>query len=179
MTPGSLRAVFLDRDGVLNEVLLRRGKPHPPASLSDLRVASGAPECLAELKRQGFLLVVVTNQPDVSRGTQTKQAVEEINSFLSKHLPIDHTYVCYHDDPDRCTCRKPQPGLLEEAARNHKIELTKSFLIGDRWRDVEAGRRANCQTVFINYNYAERRPDSPTFEAKSLRAAVDWILANA
>jgi D-glycero-D-manno-heptose 1,7-bisphosphate phosphatase len=178
--PMSRRAVFLDRDGVLNEVVLRDAKPYPPANLSDLHVMPGAEECLADLKRLGFLLIVITNQPDVARGKQTKAAVEEMHSFLAGRLPIDETYVCYHDDADHCECRKPAPGLLLEAARKHGIELAESFMIGDRWRDVEAGQRAGCKTVFINNGYAEKQPQiPPTFEASSLRTAANWIIANA
>lgn len=177
--PDSRRAVFLDRDGVLNEVVLREGKPYPPDSLSDFRLIPLVDECLADLKRKGFLLIVVTNQPDVARGKQTKAAVEEMHTFLASRLPIDDTYVCYHDDADGCDCRKPSPGLLLEAARKHGIAMKESFLIGDRWRDVEAGRRAECKTLFINNGYSEKHPEiAPTFEAKSLRSAVDWILAN-
>jgi D-glycero-D-manno-heptose 1,7-bisphosphate phosphatase len=172
------RAVFLDRDGVLNEVVLRDGRPHPPASLAELRLTPQVEECLADLKRLGYLLIVVTNQPDVARGKQTKTAVEEMHAYLASRLPIDDAFVCYHDDADHCDCRKPASGLLLEAARKHGIDLRESFLIGDRWRDVEAGRRAQCKTLFINNGYAERRPDLlATFETKSLRSAVDWIIA--
>ncbi len=182
MGVGSLtRAVFLDRDGVLNEADLRNGKPHPPDSLKDLRLTPHVEECLADLKRLQFLLIVVTNQPDVARGKQSKAAVEEIHRFLASRLPIDDVYVCYHDDSDRCECRKPAPGLLLEAAQKHQIDLRHSFFIGDRWRDVEAGRRAHCQNIFIDYRYADRRPDEAAvvFMADSLRTAVDWILAHA
>jgi D-glycero-D-manno-heptose 1,7-bisphosphate phosphatase len=176
--PDSRRAVFLDRDGVLNEVVLRDGKPYPPDSLSEFRLIPRVDECLADLKRKGFLLIVVTNQPDVARGKQTKTAVEEMHAFLASRLPIDDIYVCYHDDADECDCRKPAPGLLLDAARKHGIELKESFLIGDRWRDVETGRRAQCKTLFIDYGYREKQPEAaPTFEAKSLRSAVDWIIA--
>jgi D-glycero-D-manno-heptose 1,7-bisphosphate phosphatase len=176
----SRRAVFLDRDGVLNEVVLHEGRPHPPSSLSELRIVRGAKESLADLKRLGFVLIVVTNQPDVARGKQTKARVEEMHSFLADKLPIDGTYVCYHDDVDHCDCRKPAPGLLLNAARQHGIDLKESFLIGDRWRDVEAGHRAQCRTLFINNGYAEKRPTVlPTFETDSLRSAVDWIVAHA
>jgi len=172
------RAVFLDRDGVLNEVVLRDGRPYPPASLAELRLMPSVDQCLADLKRLGYLLIVVTNQPDVARGKQTKAAVEEMNAFLSSRLPIDDTYVCYHDDTDHCGCRKPAPGLLLSAASKHGIKLTESFLIGDRWRDVEAGTRAQCKTLLVDYGYAERHPETrPTFQTNSLRGAVDWIIA--
>jgi D-glycero-D-manno-heptose 1,7-bisphosphate phosphatase len=173
------RAVFLDRDGVVNEAVLRDGKPYPPASLTELRLTVGVEECLADLKRLGFLLIVVTNQPDVARGRQTKAKVEQMHTFLSGRLPIDDTYVCYHDDSARCACRKPEPGLLLEAARKHSVDLAGSFMIGDRWRDVVAGHRAGCRTVFIDYDYAETRSQVPaTAEVGSLRGAVEWIEAN-
>jgi len=177
VTIAARRAVFLDRDGVINEVELRGRKPYPPSTLADVRLVPHVEECLDDLKRQGFMLIVVTNQPDVARGKQTKAAVEEIHDYLSGCLPIDHFYTCYHDEADGCDCRKPAPGLLLNAARDHGIKLSMSYLIGDRWRDIEAGHRARCESVFINYNYAEQQPDPPpSFEAQSLRAAVDWIL---
>jgi D-glycero-D-manno-heptose 1,7-bisphosphate phosphatase len=170
------RAVFLDRDGVLNEAVVRDGKPYPPDSLPELHLTPNVRECLTELKAMGFLLIVVSNQPDVARGRQTRRAVEEINEFLAGYLPIDDTYICYHDNGDGCPCRKPAPGLLLEAARKHSIDLTTSFLIGDRWSDVEAGHRAQCKTLFINRGYIDKPPETaPTYEAISLRGAVDWI----
>lgn len=173
-------AVFLDRDGVLNEAVVRNGKPHPPDSLRELRLIPNVETCLADLKRLGFLLIVITNQPDVARGTQTRETVEEMNTLLANRLPIDETYVCYHDNADHCDCRKPAPGLLLRAAEKYGIDLKKSFFIGDRWSDVEAGRRAQCKTLFIDNGYAERRPDPPpTYETDSLRSAVDWIIAHA
>jgi D-glycero-D-manno-heptose 1,7-bisphosphate phosphatase len=148
--------------------------------LAELRLIPGAAECLADLKRHGFLLIVVTNQPDVARGKQTTAAVEEIHGFLASRLPIDQVYVCYHDDGNHCNCRKPKPGLVLQAAEEHGIDVKDSFLVGDRWRDIEAGQQARCKTVFIDYGYAERGPATPsTFRTTSLRGAVDWILASA
>jgi D-glycero-D-manno-heptose 1,7-bisphosphate phosphatase len=173
------RAVFLDRDGVLNEVVLREGKPYPPADLGQLRIIPHTAECLADLKRLGYLLIVVTNQPDVARGKQTKAAVEEMHAFLFSQLPLDDTYVCYHDDSDHCECRKPAPGMLLDASRKYRINLEESFLIGDRWRDVEAGQRAHCKTLLIGNGYAEKQSEvAATFSTTSLRNAVDWIVAN-
>ena len=174
------RAVFLDRDGVLNRVVLRDGKPHPPASLAELEILPRAREALANLKRQGFLLLVVTNQPDVARGTQTREAVEAMHDELSAVLPVDGFFVCYHDDADGCECRKPRPGLLLEAAKLHAIQLSASFLIGDRWRDIEAGASAGCRTVLIDYGYPEKGPAQPPHaHVKSLCEAADWILQQA
>lgn len=172
------RAVFLDRDGVLNQAILQDGRPYPPRSVTEVQITPGAEECLLSLKRLGFLLIVVSNQPDVARGTQTMARVEEMNQYLAAQLPIDDTYVCYHDDADHCDCRKPAPGLLVEAARKHSIRLADSFFIGDRWRDVEAGKRASCTTLLINNGYAEPSgTSSANFVTTSLRSAVAWIIA--
>ena len=171
------RAVFLDRDGVINESIVRNGKPYPPTHLNEVRLVAAATESLKQLKECGFLLIVVTNQPDVRRGTTPKQTVEQIHAALQSQLPIDDFFVCYHDDEDRCQCRKPLPGLLLEAARKHGINIGQSLLIGDRWRDIEAGVAAGCRTVLIDYGYKEQKskhlPDATVF---SLAEAVNWIV---
>ena len=171
------RAVFLDRDGVLNKALVRDGKPYPPGTLAELEVPGGTAAALERLRAAGFLLLVVTNQPDVARGTQTAGAIEEIHAALRAALPVDEFLVCPHDDADGCECRKPKPGLLFEGAARHGVELRGSYMVGDRWRDVEAGQRAGCRTVFIDYGYAERKPSPPAdATVPSLTAAADWIL---
>jgi len=169
------RAIFLDRDGVINETVLRDGNPGPPANLKELRLVSGLEDCLAELKRAGFLLIVVTNQPDIARGLQDRTTLEEIHGFLRARLPIDEIFVCEHDDGDDCDCRKPRPGMLLDAAQRHNVNLERSFLIGDRWRDIEAGAHAGCSTVLIDYGYPGKRAQAD-FETNCLRGAVDWIL---
>jgi D-glycero-D-manno-heptose 1,7-bisphosphate phosphatase len=172
-----VRAIFLDRDGVINQAVVRNGKPYPPASPDELKLAANAADSLQQLKEHGFRLVVVTNQPDVRRGATSRQAVEEIHTALAKQLPIDNFFVCYHDDEDGCECRKPLPGLLLGAAKQYGINLQRSFLIGDRWRDIEAGAAAGCRTVLIDYSYRERKskqpPDATVF---SLVEAVNWIV---
>jgi len=174
---GAVKAVFLDRDGVLNEPVVREGKPYPPASLDELKVYPEAAEALARLKAAGYLLIVVTNQPDVARGTTPRQSVEAINAALGQALPIDDFLVCWHDDGDACGCRKPKPGLLLEAAGRYGIDLSRSFLVGDRWRDIDAVAAAGCRTVLIDRGYRERQPEHPEdFRADSLRAAVAWVL---
>lgn len=170
------RAVFLDRDGVINQAVVRDGKPYPPADISELEILPGVEDALLKLGRAGYLLIVVTNQPDVARGTTTKEAVEEINDFLASRLPLDDFRTCYHDSADRCGCRKPQPGALLSAARMHGIDLEKSFMVGDRWRDVEAGQRAGCRTCFIDYGYGEKQPENVDFRVASLFEAAQIIL---
>jgi len=170
------RAVFLDRDGVINRAIVRDGKPYPPASLEELEILAGVHEALQKLHDANYLLVVVTNQPDVARGTAKREDVELMNAFLSSKLPIDDFKTCYHDSGDKCVCRKPLPGALLEAAQEHNIDLSKSFMVGDRWRDVEAGASAGCKTFFINYRYAEQKPDAPDFIVSSLLEAKKIIL---
>jgi len=178
VAPQLRNAVFLDRDGVLNEAVVRDGKPHPPVALADLRIPAGTAQALARLKERDFLLLVVSNQPDVARGTQQRQAVEDMGRRLRAELPLDDVLTCYHDDQDDCDCRKPRPGLMTRAAQRYGIDLSHSYLIGDRWRDVDAGANAGCKTVWIDRGYAEQAPVSvPDARVGSLPEAVDWILA--
>jgi D-glycero-D-manno-heptose 1,7-bisphosphate phosphatase len=172
-------AVFLDRDGVVNAAVVRDGKPYPPDSVDALTVLPGVPAALADLSRAGYALVVVTNQPDVARGKQTRVAIDAIHDRLRRDLPLDAVYCCFHDDADHCACRKPAPGLLLDAARDLDLDLGKSFMVGDRWRDTEAGTAAGCRTVFVDYGYAERQPAVFDRRVTSLTEAATWILAGA
>jgi len=169
-------AVFLDRDGVINRALVRDGKPYPPASVSEMEILPGVSEALAALHEVGFMLIVVTNQPDVARGTTSMAVVEEINSCLASCLPIDEFRTCYHDSGDCCDCRKPLPGSLRAAAKQHDIDLPQSYMVGDRWRDIEAGQGAGCRTIFINYGYAEKQPEAVNHRVQSLSEAAQIIL---
>lgn len=171
------RAVFLDRDGVLNRAFVRNGTPHPPATLAELEIVPDAPKAIGNLKVAGFLLIGITNQPDVARGTQRREVVDAINGRLLAALPLREILVCDHDDHDGCECRKPRPGLLMQAAGRYGIDLSSSFIIGDRWKDIETGRRAGCTTVLIDYGYGEMRPDIVADSTvRSLTEAVAWIL---
>ncbi len=168
-------AVFLDRDGVINCTILRDGKPHPPDTLDELELLPGVDEALARLKAAGFALVVVTNQPDVARGRQTAETVNAIHDRLAGLLPIDEFRVCWHDDSDSCECRKPKPGLLTRAPL---YDIARSFIVGDRWRDIEAGRRAGCRAaILIDYGYQEPDAREPSVRLRSLSEAADWILS--
>jgi len=169
------RAVFLDRDGVINRAIVRDGRPYPPANLGELEILPGVSEALKKLHSADYLLIVVTNQPDVARGTAKKADIELINSQLSLQLPLDDIKTCYHDSSDGCLCRKPLPGALLEAAKEHDIDLSKSFMVGDRWRDIEAGQLAGCKTFFLNYCYAEKQPEMPDFIVSSLLEAQKII----
>ena len=170
------RAIFLDRDGVLNRALVRGGKPFPPSGVADLEILPGAAEACRRLQEAGFLLIVVTNQPDVARGTQCRAAVEVIHNVLRTVIPVDDIRVCYHDDDDNCPCRKPRPGLVLEAAHDLEVDLGASYLVGDRWKDIEAGRRAGCKTVLVDNHYDEPSGESPERRVGSLFEAAEWIL---
>ncbi|MBB4198067.1 D,D-heptose 1,7-bisphosphate phosphatase [Rhodoblastus sphagnicola] len=176
MVQAPVRAVFLDRDGVLNRALVRDGKPFPPASLAEMEILPGAADAARRLAEAGFLLIVVTNQPDVARGTTARETVEAINGAIGKIMPIAEFRTCYHDSADGCDCRKPKPGALLAAARAHGVDLGRSFMVGDRWRDVEAGRAAGCQTVFIDYGYDEKQPEVVDITVGSLEEAARRIL---
>jgi len=170
------RAVFLDRDGVLNRAVIRAGRPHSPASPDELEVLPGVAESLAALKAAGFCLVVVTNQPDVARGATAPDMVRAIHQRLRACLPLDGVFTCPHDDADACECRKPRPGLLHEAANRLHIDCASSFMVGDRWRDIEAGRQAGCTTLFVDRGYDEPRPSSYDHRVTCLSDAARVIL---
>jgi D-glycero-D-manno-heptose 1,7-bisphosphate phosphatase len=169
------RAVFLDRDGVLIAAVVRDGVPRPPGDVDEVEVLPGVAEACTRLRTAGFELVVVTNQPDIARGTQTKEAVRRVNDVLLMTLPLDEFVVCPHDDADGCACRKPKPGMLVDAAQRRGIDLDASFMVGDRWRDVEAGLRAGCRTVFVDRGYDERSVQ-PDASVSDLGEAAVWIL---
>jgi D-glycero-D-manno-heptose 1,7-bisphosphate phosphatase len=172
------RAVFLDRDGVINRPLIRAGKSYPPTSLDEFELLPGVPEACQTLKELGFLLVIATNQPDVGRGTLGREAVETIHRRLLEQLPIDRVMTCFHGGAeygDPCDCRKPRPGMLFRAAEELKINLAKSFMIGDRWRDVDCGFNGGCKTIFIDWGYKEKLKRDPDFNAHDLLDAAKLI----
>ena len=171
-------AVFLDRDGVINRALEREGKPYPPSRLEEFEILPEVFDACKKLKAAGFLLVVATNQPDVGRGTLSRETVEKTHAFMCRKLPIDHVEVCYHPGKGRsdCDCRKPRPGMLLRAAAALNIDLRKSWMVGDRWRDVDCGHAAGCRTILIERGYAEELKQAPDFRAKDLGEAAGIIL---
>ena len=171
------RSVFLERDGVIARAIVRERKPYPASSLAEVEILPGVAEALRALKLEGYRLVVVTNQPDVARGITTKALVDRINDRLASVLPLDAVFTCLHDDNDRCDCRKPLPGLITRAVEELDIDRSSSYLVGDRWRDIEAGRRAGCRTFFVDHDYDEPRPQSYDFRVSSLLEAAGIILA--
>jgi D-glycero-D-manno-heptose 1,7-bisphosphate phosphatase len=169
-------AVFLDRDGVINRAIVRNGKPYPPERVEDLELLPGVGDALARLKAAGFALIVVTNQPDVARGRQTTAVVTAMHERLAAQLPIDEFRVCWHDDADACDCRKPKPGLI---TRPPVYDLSRSVIVGDRWRDIQAGRNAGLRAaILVDYGYDEAVADTPDARVSSLTEAATWIISS-
>ena len=168
--------MFLDRDGVINRAVVRNGKPYPPATLDDFELLPGAEDTMRALRKAGLLVIVVTNQPDVATGIQRREVVETMHATLLSGGLCDDIKACFHVEADNCHCRKPKPGMLLDAARERNIDLANSFLVGDRWRDIEAGHAAGCRSFFIDYRYDEKRPDLPHTVVESLAAAGKIIL---
>lgn len=168
-------AVFLDRDGVLNKARVVDGLPYPPSSIVELELLPGVREACSALHNSGFLLIVATNQPDIARGTVSLSSVQQINDALCAELPLDDVVICGHDTKDNCACRKPRPGMLVESAQRLSINLQRSVMVGDRWKDIEAGQAAGCATVYIDRNYREAKPTNPDLVVAELGDAVSWI----
>jgi D-glycero-D-manno-heptose 1,7-bisphosphate phosphatase len=170
------RAVFLDRDGVINRSLTRGGRPYAPTTLADFEILPGVAEALLTLRRAGYLNIVVTNQPDIKTGKQSIELLQLMHERMLKELALDDIQYCPHIDEDKCTCRKPHPGMLLDAAERLQIDLSASWMIGDRWRDIAAGQAAGCHCCFIDHGYVERQPEQPFSRAASLPEAVAEII---
>ena len=170
------RAVFLDRDGVINRCFVRGGVPHPPQALVEVGIEDGVAESLAQLRSAGYLLLVVTNQPDVARGSQSQAIVEAINAQLCNELPIDDVAVCYHDNADNCDCRKPKPGMLTSLAKKWNVDLRHSFMVGDRSGDIHAGEAAGVRTFLVDRPYSKGDQCRPDFRVRDLSHAAQIIL---
>jgi len=170
------RAVFLDRDGVLNKAFIRDGNPFSPDTVDEMIIVPDAAQALNRLRQHGFRLIVATNQPDIARKRLTREQVDAMNGHLRSNLPLDAVEVCTHDDADNCACRKPKPGLLLHAAQRDGIALDESFMVGDRYRDIEAGHSAGCRTILIGDGYGETFKAQPDAKFATLSEAADWIL---
>ena len=169
------KAVFLDRDGVINRSFIRNGRPYAPTSLAEFVIEPEAIHATRLLHTLQYLLVVVTNQPDVATGIISRAVIEEMHIKIQEKMPIAAFKVCYHLDSDNCLCRKPKPGMLLDAAAEFSIDLSASFMVGDRWRDIEAGTAAGCHTIHIQYNYTEQQPKRPNMVTSSILEAAKYI----
>jgi D-glycero-D-manno-heptose 1,7-bisphosphate phosphatase len=179
VTVSGRRAVFVDRDGVLNRAEVRDGKPYAPRKLEQFRVLPGVPAAMQRLRDAGFFIAVVTNQPDLGNGLVTDSIVATIHERLRARVPLDDIRMCPHSRSAGCECRKPRPGMLTAAARDHGIDLASSYMIGDRISDVIAGNSAGCYTIFVQRGYAESKgqPIPANAIVRSLPNAVRHILS--
>ena len=169
-------ALFLDRDGTLNRSELRDGRPYAPTRAEDFHILPGVAETIARVKEAGFPVIVITNQPDIASGKQSAEILDAMHARLTEELGIDDIFVCPHLDSDHCGCRKPKPGLILAAARKWDVDCSGSIMVGDRWRDVEAGKAAGCATVFIDHGYAETQPEGADLVVSSLAEADGFIM---
>ena len=171
------RAVFLDRDGVLVVPEMRDGRSFAPRHLENFRLYPEAKSALHRLKEAGYLLVVVTNQPDVGKGLISRSTLDQMHDWICQALPVDRIEVCSHTQADECSCRKPKPGMLLNVARECQIDLKNSFIVGDRASDVAAGIAAGCETIFIDLDYvSELKPKFSNHTVRSIAEAADIIL---
>jgi D-glycero-D-manno-heptose 1,7-bisphosphate phosphatase len=172
------KAAFLDRDGVINAALLENGKPRPPRRRSELQFLPGAIASIEKLMKNDYEVVVVTNQPDLARGALSHADLSAINDEISINTGISNFYICEHDEFHNCSCRKPKPGLIVQAAKDLELDLSKSFMVGDRWKDVSAAQSINLKCYFIDYSYEEPRPNIPFVPVSSLFEAVSMEIGD-
>ena len=169
------KAFFFDRDGILNKSIIKNHKPYSPRFPSELKLNYKFLPFIKDLKKKKFVIIVVTNQPDIKRGKLTKYSLKIINSIIKKYFLVDEIYTCLHDKTDNCNCRKPKPGMLKKAVKKWNIDLKKSFLLGDRNKDIEAGNSAGCTTIFIDYDYNELKPKNYNYRFNSISKMIKEI----
>lgn len=167
------RAFFLDRDGVINALVAREGRLTSPRTDEEFRILPNVPEAIRQIRSAGFLVIVVTNQPEIKRGLVKKEPVDRFHRQIRSELAIDDIRVCYHDTDDRCLCRKPEPGLLIDSAQRWNIGLSQSFLVGDRRKDIEAGQRAGCTTMLVRASYNHDAAWHADFLVENLNHALE------
>lgn len=168
------RAVFFDRDGVINEVILRDGQPVSPRRLEDFVFKDGIRDVVHQLKSAGYKVIVISNQPDLARGHITQEILDRMSQKMREEISIDDIFICPHDDHHQCSCRKPNPGMILQAAEKWGLDLKTSYFVGDTWKDMEAGKTAGCQTILVDAIY--NREVHSDFRVKSLAEATSIIL---
>ncbi len=168
-------AIFLDRDGVVNYSIIRDKKPYPPISLGELKIFPEIKRVIDFFKLKKFKIFVITNQPDVARGKISIDEVEKINASILSQLSIDEIFTCYHDNQDKCECRKPKPGAFMTLSQKYNIDLSKSIMVGDRAKDIEAAKNANCPSVFIDYGYNEPKPIDQHYTVDSVEGLLTCL----
>jgi len=169
------KAIFWDRDGIMNKVIMRKGETSSPWKLEEFEILPDVKKCLEASKEMGFLNIVFTNQPDISRGFLKIEDLEKMHKVILETLPVDEIKVCPHDDKDNCSCRKPKPGLILEAVKKWSIDLEKSYVVGDGWKDIKAGKAAGCKTFLLRREYNKNYQKDYDFEIDNLKKTVEII----
>jgi len=169
------KAIFLDRDGVINKIIMRNGKPSSPWKLKEFEILPDVKECLVAFKKMGFLNIIFTSQPDISRGFLQIEDLEKMHEIIDKTLLVDEIRFCPHDDKDNCSCRKPKPGLILEAVQKWSIDLRESYVIGDTWKDIGAGKAVGCKTFLLRREYNKGFQKDYDFEVSNLKKTVEII----
>lgn len=167
------KAVFFDRDGVLNHLVQRDGSYYSPKKFEDFRIVNEAKEVVNRVQAMGFLAIVISNQPDISRGKLKQSELDKMTDLLFKKLNVDDIFYCTHDDNNDTGCRKPAPGLFFTAQKKYNIDFNKSFMIGDTWKDVEAAKTAGISMILLDNNYNQDLED--VIGVKSLPEIVSLI----
>ena len=170
------KAIFLDRDGVIVRSNVIDGKPFAPICLKEFKLLPYASKCIDLFKKENYLTIIISNQPDVSKGIISNETLNKMNEILFFKTKVDDIYICTHTDSDNCKCRKPKNGLIIKAAKKYNINLNKSYMIGDRKKDIDAGILSNCKTIFIDRNYIEQKPKNFDYKVSSLQKAFFYIL---
>ena len=166
------KAFFFDRDGILNKSIIKNNKPYSPRIPGQLKLNREILQFIKYLKKKNFIIIAVSNQPDIKRGKLCKFALKIINVLVKRYFLIDEIYVCEHDVSDTCNCRKPKNGMLLQAGKKWNIDFKKSYLIGDRWTDIQAGNSLYCKTIFIDYNYNEKKPKKYNYKFNLISSMI-------
>jgi D-glycero-D-manno-heptose 1,7-bisphosphate phosphatase len=170
------RAVFIDRDGIINKAIVVNRKPFSPVDIYEFKILPKAKKALKTFKKLNLMNIIITNQPDIKTGKQLSKDLDKIHNWMMINLDIDEILVCKHDDNDNCNCRKPKTGMIEQAVEKYQINISQSYLIGDRWKDIQCGQKAGCkENFFVNYNYNETRPKMPYIVVKSLYECSQYL----
>ena len=169
------QAIFLDRDGVINKATFVNGKHRSPLVLEELEIFKDAKRSIRKLRKLGFLIFIVTNQPEISRGNLRREESDAINAAIDKEIEPDEIVACPHDDSDGCSCRKPLPGMITGLISRYMLDPTRCYLVGDRLKDIEAGQAAGVKSIQIDRGYPEGLSTARLSSAKSLSGAVRII----
>jgi len=169
------KCVFLDRDGVLNHAIVKDRKPYSPRIISEFTLMPHVVKNIKQLRNLGYLTIIITNQPDIATGKLSLKTLKLFHNILNSKLELTDIYFCPHLESDNCICRKPNCGMINDAVNRYNIDLNESFVIGDRWRDVDCGIKSGCKTIFLDYDYDEKLKSTPDAIVTNLSSAVNLI----